>query len=74
MTLTAPKTWARSWAYAKRSPRDRQGGYRRGAQDDNTAGWIPHDAHLSRERRMEIGSGTKAKATLNNPQDLQALK
>ena len=42
-------------------------------KDDNTAGWILTTIVYSLGGRMETGSGTKAKATLNNPQTVTAL-
>ena len=43
------------------------------AKDDNTAGWILTTLVYSLGGRMEKGIGTKAKATLNNPQTVTAL-
>ena len=42
-------------------------------KDDNTAGWILTTLVYSLGGRMETGSGTNAKATLNNPQAVTAL-
>ena len=43
------------------------------AKDDNTAGWILTTLVYSLGGRMEKGTGTKAMATLNNPQTVTAL-
>jgi multiple sugar transport system substrate-binding protein len=43
------------------------------AKDDNTAGWILTTVVYSLGGRMETGTGTKAKATLDNPYTVQAL-
>ena len=43
------------------------------AKDDNTAGWILTTLVYSLGGRMEQGIGTKAKATLDNPQTVAAL-
>jgi multiple sugar transport system substrate-binding protein len=48
-------------------------GYVEMGKDDNTAGWILTTLVYSLGGRMETGIGTKAKATLNNPQTVQAL-
>ena len=42
-------------------------------KDDNTAGWILTTLVYALGGRMETGTGTKAKATLNNPQTVTAL-
>ena len=43
------------------------------AKDDNTAGWILTTVVYSLGGRMEVGTGTSAKATLDNPKTIQAL-
>ncbi|MDT4892883.1 MAG: multiple sugar transport system substrate-binding protein [Pseudonocardiales bacterium] len=43
------------------------------AKDDNTAGWIFTTVVYSLGGRMEVGRGTSAKATLNNPKAVTAL-
>ena len=43
-------------------------GYAEMGKDDNTAGWILTTLVYALGGRMETGTGTKAKATLNNPQ------
>ena len=48
-------------------------GYAEMAKDDNTAGWILTTLVYALGGRMESGSGTSAKATLNNPQTVTAL-
>jgi multiple sugar transport system substrate-binding protein len=69
-----PTTWAEVMAYAKQiAQKTGKAGYAEMGKDDNTAGWILTTLTYSLGGRMEIGSGTKAKATLNNPQTLQAL-
>ena len=42
-------------------------------KNDNTAGWILTTLVYSLGGRMEVGTGTSAKATLNNPQTVTAL-
>ena len=42
-------------------------------KDDNTAGWILTTVVYSLGGRMETGTGTSAKATLDNPQTVTAL-
>ena len=48
-------------------------GYAEMGKDDNTAGWILTTLVYALGGRMETGTGTKAKATLNNPQTVTAL-
>src|SRR5213079_2500457 len=48
-------------------------GYAEMAKDDNTAGWILTTVVYSLGGRMEVGTGTSAKATLDNPRTIQAL-
>jgi multiple sugar transport system substrate-binding protein len=69
-----PTTWAEVAAYAKQiAQKTGKAGYVQMGKDDNTAGWILTTMVYSLGGRMETGSGTSAKATLNNPQTLAAL-
>ena len=69
-----PTTWAQLQADAKQIA-DKTGktGYAEMAKDDNTAGWIFTTVVYSLGGRMEVGRGTSARATLNNPQAVTAL-
>ena len=69
-----PKTWADVAADAKIiAQKTGETGYAQMGKDDNTAGWILTTMVYSLGGRMETGTGTKAVATLDNPQTLQAL-
>ena len=69
-----PTTWAEVIADAKQiAQKTGKAGYVQMGKDDNTAGWILTTLVYSLGGRMETGIGTKAKATLNNPQTIQAL-
>ena len=69
-----PTTWAQLEADAKQiAQKTGKAGYVQMAKDDNTAGWILTTQVYALGGRMETGSGTKAKATLNNPQTVTAL-
>ena len=69
-----PTTWAKIQSAAlKISQKTGKPGYVQMAKDDNTAGWILTTVVYSLGGRMEQGTGTKAKATLNNPQTVAAL-
>jgi multiple sugar transport system substrate-binding protein len=69
-----PTTWAEVMADAKLiATKTGKAGYVEMGKDDNTAGWILTTLVYSLGGRMETGTGTKAKATLNNPQTVQAL-
>jgi len=69
-----PKTWAQVVAYARQiSEKTGKAGYVEMAKDDNTAGWILTTLIYTLGGRMEKGVGTKAVATLNNPQAVTAL-
>ena len=69
-----PTTWAKVQSAAlKISQKTGKPGYVQMAKDDNTAGWILTTVVYSLGGRMEQGTGTKAKATLNNPQTVAAL-
>ena len=64
-----PTTWAEVAADAKQiTAKTGKAGYAEMGKDDNTAGWILTTIVYSLGGRMETGSGTKAKATLDNPQ------
>jgi len=69
-----PKTWAQVVAYARQiAEKTGKAGYVEMAKADNTAGWILTTLVYTLGGRMEKGIGTKAVATLNNPQALTAL-
>jgi ABC-type glycerol-3-phosphate transport system substrate-binding protein len=69
-----PTTWAQVMAYAKQiAQKTGKAGYAEMGKDDNTAGWILTTVVYSLGGRMEVGTGVKAKATLNNPLTVQAL-
>jgi multiple sugar transport system substrate-binding protein len=69
-----PKTWAQVVAYARQiADKTGKAGYVEMAKDDNTAGWILTTLVYTLGGRMEKGVGTKAVATLNNPQAVTAL-
>ncbi|HEY8029965.1 MAG TPA: extracellular solute-binding protein [Gaiellaceae bacterium] len=69
-----PTTWAQVRADAKQiTARTGKPGYVEMAKDDNTAGWILTTVVYSLGGRMETGSGTSAKATLDNKYTIQAL-
>jgi ABC-type glycerol-3-phosphate transport system substrate-binding protein len=69
-----PKTWAQVVAYARQiAEKTGKAGYVEMAKADNTAGWILTTLVYTLGGRMEKGVGTKAVATLNNPQAVTAL-
>jgi multiple sugar transport system substrate-binding protein len=69
-----PKTWAQVMADARQiAAKTGKAGYVEMAKDDNTAGWILTTLVYTLGGRMEKGVGTKAVATLNNPQTVTAL-
>src|SRR6476620_11257825 len=69
-----PKTWAQVEKYALQiSQRTGKAGYAEMGKNDNTAGWILTTVVYTLGGRMEKGVGTKAVATLNNPQTVAAL-
>jgi len=69
-----PTTWGQVRADAKQiTQQTGKPGYVEMAKDDNTAGWILTTLVYALGGRMETGIGTKAKATLDNPQTIQAL-
>ena len=70
-----PTTWAQVEAYAKQiADKTGKAGYAEMGKDDNTAGWILTTLVYSLGGRMETGTGTKATATLDNPQTVTALQ
>jgi multiple sugar transport system substrate-binding protein len=69
-----PTTWAQVRRDARIiSQKTGKPGYVEMAKDDNTAGWILTTLVYSLGGRMETGSGTNAKATLDNKYTIQAL-
>jgi multiple sugar transport system substrate-binding protein len=69
-----PTTWAQLQAYAKQiAQKTGKTGYAQMAKNDNTGGWILTTVVYSLGGRMESGTGTKAKATLNSKQSATAL-
>jgi ABC-type glycerol-3-phosphate transport system substrate-binding protein len=69
-----PTTWAQVRKDAKIiTEKTGKPGYVEMAKDDNTAGWILTTLVYSLGGRMETGSGTNAKATVNNKYTIQAL-
>ena len=69
-----PTTWAQVETDALAiSQKTGKPGYVQMAKDDNTAGWILTTVVYSLGGRMETGIGSKAKATLDNPQTVAAL-
>ena len=69
-----PTTWAQVRAYAKQiAERTGKAGYLQMGKADNTAGWILTTTTYSLGGRMQSGSGSNAKATLNNRQTVTAL-
>ena len=69
-----PTTWDELQVDAKQiTAKTGKAGYVQMAKDDNTAGWILTTVVYSLGGRMEVGTGTNAKATLNNPQTIAAL-
>src|SRR4029077_349914 len=69
-----PTTWAQVAADAKQiATKTGQAGYVEMGKDDNTAGWILTTLVYALGGRTETGIGTKAVATLDNPQTVAAL-
>src|SRR5882672_8893798 len=69
-----PRTWAQVRAYARQiAAKTGKAGFAQMGKDDNTAGWILTTLVYALGGRMEAGSGTSAKATLDNPQAVSAL-
>jgi len=69
-----PTTWAQVAADAKLiADKTGKAGYAEMGKADNSAGWVFTTLTYSLGGRMETGHGTKAVATLNNPQAVTAL-
>ncbi|MDP9260380.1 MAG: extracellular solute-binding protein [Actinomycetota bacterium] len=69
-----PTTWGQLRADAKQiTAKTGKAGYVQMAKDDNTAGWILTTLVYALGGRMEVGTGTSARATLNNKQTVTAL-
>jgi multiple sugar transport system substrate-binding protein len=69
-----PTTWAQIVADAKLiSDKTGKAGYAEMGKADNSAGWVLTTLVYALGGRMETGTGTKAVATLNNPQTVTAL-
>ncbi len=69
-----PTTWAQLRVDARQiAQATGKTGYAEMAKDDNTAGWIFTTVVYSLGGRMEVGRGTSAQATLNNPKAVTAL-
>src|SRR5579875_516219 len=69
-----PTTWAQLEADAKQiSQKTGKAGYVEMGASDNTAGWILTTLTDALGGRVETGIGTKAKATFDTPQAVQAL-
>ena len=69
-----PTTWGQLRADAKQiSAKTGKAGYVQMAKDDNTAGWILTTLVYALGGRMEVGTGTGARATLNNSLTVTAL-
>jgi ABC-type glycerol-3-phosphate transport system substrate-binding protein len=69
-----PTTWGQLRADAKQiSAKTGKAGYVQMAKDDNTAGWILTTLVYALGGRMEVGTGTSARATLNNSKTVTAL-
>jgi multiple sugar transport system substrate-binding protein len=69
-----PRTWAQLIKDALQIwQRTGKPGYVEMGKNDNTAGWILTTVAYTLGGRMEKGTGTKAVATLNNPQTVSAL-
>jgi ABC-type glycerol-3-phosphate transport system substrate-binding protein len=69
-----PATWTQLRKDAKQiADKTGKAGYVEMAKDDNTAGWILTTVVYSLGGRMEVGTGTHATATLDNPKTVQAL-
>jgi multiple sugar transport system substrate-binding protein len=69
-----PTTWAQLRADARQiAQKTGKAGYAEMGKDDNTAGWILTTLVYALGGRMETGTGTHAKATVDNPQTVTAL-
>jgi multiple sugar transport system substrate-binding protein len=70
-----PTTWAQIATDAKQiTDKTGKAGYAEMGKNDNTAGWILTTVAYTLGGRMETGTGTSAKATLDNAQTKQALQ
>jgi ABC-type glycerol-3-phosphate transport system substrate-binding protein len=70
-----PTTWAQVEADAKAiTQKTGKTGFSEMGANDNTAGWILTTLDYALGGRMEKGVGTKATATFDNPQAVQALQ
>ena len=70
-----PTTWAQVEADAKAiTQKTGMTGFSEMGANDNTAGWILTTLDYALGGRMEKGVGTKATATFDNPQAVQALE
>jgi multiple sugar transport system substrate-binding protein len=70
-----PTTWAQLEADAKQiTQKTGLTGYSEMGANDNTAGWILTTLDYALGGRMETGTGTKATATFDTPQAVQALQ
>jgi ABC-type glycerol-3-phosphate transport system substrate-binding protein len=70
-----PTTWPEVQADAKKiTARTGKPGYVEMSASDNSAGWILTTLTYALGGRIETGTGTSAKATLDNPQTTQALQ
>jgi ABC-type glycerol-3-phosphate transport system substrate-binding protein len=69
-----PTTWTQLRAYARQiAAKTGKAGFAEMGKDDNTAGWILTTLVYALGGRMESGSGTSTRATLDNPQAVSAL-
>jgi multiple sugar transport system substrate-binding protein len=69
-----PTTWGQLRADAKQiTAKTGKAGYVEMAKDDNTAGWILTTLVYALGGRMEVGTGTSARATLNNSKTVTVL-
>jgi ABC-type glycerol-3-phosphate transport system substrate-binding protein len=69
-----PTTWGQLRSDAKQiTAKTGKAGYVQMAKDDNTAGWILTTLVYALGGRMEVGTGTSARATLNNSKTVTAL-
>ena len=69
-----PTTWGQLRADAKQiAAKTGKAGYVQMAKDDNTAGWILTTLVYALGGRMEVGTGTSARATLNSSKTVTAL-
>jgi ABC-type glycerol-3-phosphate transport system substrate-binding protein len=70
-----PTTWAEVAADAKQiTQKTGKAGYAEMGKNDNSAGWILTTVAYTLGARMETGTGTSAKATVDNAQTKQAFQ